>query len=582
MGEVPSLFTLCLNAVRNEILRGDDFPRDVYELPSDLFDSLLTCLPPLALHKLQEQMPFENWDDGISADGCFRNQRKRKRYSNFDTLWRTFYKSRWPGRVSKKPPVNWLEGQNADGHKSTNDWQQIYWEAHLQNCLDEAAEIALLPSFDGCIGEVRIPDAVLKAIGYEGHMNCSRPDYAKLSHHCQHFCYLARYLRLQNVLCVAETCNLLRTSKLQCLELRWIKSQEHVEGLCKLLNQNRETLKSLEFVHCKLSSTIVDTICDSLYLKDVHTHTVEHFSIKTSSFLETNQFPLPVGLASFLSSARSLSSLTLSDNHLGQNFAKMVFSTLIDAASSISVLDLSENNISGWLSHFRWRSSSCSQMSSGIGNSLQSLHLLNLRILIPYFIEMSEKHSPFKDLKVESCELSCGGVSQLLSVLSTLTGPLNSLSIGGNDLGSKVGAPLGKFLGTGIRALDIEDIELGPSGFLELQEEIIEDLKLVYINISKNRGGNEAAKFLTTLIPRAPELVALNAGYNFMPSQSLLSICSVLKVAKGKLEHVDLTGNNLCVQSADATMLAEFQKNGNPIFLLPTLPASNAPYDDDP
>lgn len=50
---------------------------------------------------------------------------------------------------------------------------------------------------------------------------------------------------------------------------------------------------------------------------------------------------------------------------------------------------------------------------------------------------------------------------------------------------------------------------------------------------SKNRGGNEAAKFLTTLIPRAPELVALNAGYNFMPSQSLLSICSVLKVAKG-------------------------------------------------
>ncbi|KAG5514939.1 hypothetical protein RHGRI_036095 [Rhododendron griersonianum] len=91
---------------------------------------------------------------------------------------------------------------------------------------------------------------------------------------------------------------------------------------------------------------------------------------------------------------------------------------------------------------------------------------------------MSEKHSPFKDLKVESCELSCDGVSQLLSVLSTLTGPLNSLSIGGNDLGSKIGAPLGKFLGPGIQAPDIEGIELGPSGFLELQEEMIEDLKL--------------------------------------------------------------------------------------------------------
>ncbi|KAG5541274.1 hypothetical protein RHGRI_021198 [Rhododendron griersonianum] len=88
--------------------------------------------------------------------------------------------------------------------------------------------------------------------------------------------------------------------------------------------------------------------------------------------------------------------------------------------------------------------------------------------LIPYFVEMSKKHSPFKDLKVESCELSCDGVSQLLFVLSTLTAPLNSLSIGGNDLGSKVGTPLGKFLGTGIQALDIEDIKLGPSGFLEL------------------------------------------------------------------------------------------------------------------
>lgn len=62
----------------------------------------------------------------------------------------------------------------------------------------------------------------------------------------------------------------------------------------------------------------------------------------------------------------------------------------------------------------------------------------HFRRLIPFFVEMSEKHSPFKDLKVESCELSCDGVSQLLSALSTLAGPLNSLSIGGNDLGRLV------------------------------------------------------------------------------------------------------------------------------------------------
>ena len=55
-------------------------------------------------------------------------------------------------------------------------------------------------------------------------------------------------------------------------------------------------------------------------------------------------------------------------------------------------------------------------------------------------------------------------------------------------------------------------------------------LLILYI---KNRGGIETAKFLTTLIPWAPELVAVNAGYNFMPFESLLSLCSALKVEKG-------------------------------------------------
>ncbi|THF98090.1 hypothetical protein TEA_012738 [Camellia sinensis var. sinensis] len=106
-----------------------------------------------------------------------------------------------------------------------------------------------------------------------------------------------------------------------------------------------------------------------------------------------------------------------------------------------------------------------------------------LRSLIPYFVKMSERDSHFADLKVENCEPSCNGVSQLVSVLSTLKRPLDSLSIGENGLGSKVGAPLGKFLGIGIQALEIEDIGLGSSGFLELQKEIREDLKLVYINM---------------------------------------------------------------------------------------------------
>ncbi|KAI8568633.1 hypothetical protein RHMOL_Rhmol02G0215700 [Rhododendron molle] len=160
----------------------------------------------------------------------------------------------------------------------------------------------------------------------------------------------------------------------------------------------------------------------------------------------------------------------------------MIFGTLIDAASLISICDLSENNmeiLKLFLDVFRNRKLIaiitfaeskgkylCKDDADCLKNAL--VHMPKLEILdisdnpleddaimslIPYFLEMSEKHSPFKDLKVESCELSCDEVRQLLSVLSSLIEPLNSLSIGGNDLGSKVGAPLGKFLGTGVLEL---------------------------------------------------------------------------------------------------------------------------------
>ncbi|CAK9163479.1 unnamed protein product [Ilex paraguariensis] len=556
------------------VAAGDDLLPDIYELPLDLFDCLLTSLPPLALQKLQEQL--------LASDFVICSQ-------NRSISWRALYKSRWPGLVRRVQPVDWLAKEGEENYEVTYDWQQIYWETHLQ-------EYALL----------------------------------------------------------------LRTSKLESLELRWIKSNEHgahatsyirtfirlpettliicflmsaifedsfeynllgkVVGLCKLLDQNSETLTSIEFIHCKLSSTFVDAICDSLHIKGLQTHGVKHFSIKTSSFMEINSLPLPVGLASFLSSGRSLTLLSLSDNNLQQNFAKMVLNTLLDASSSIVILDLSENNIAGWLSDFKWRSTSCSKLYSGIGKSLQSLRVLNLRntnlqkddadcliyalvhmpnlgtldlsdnpieddgmkSLISYFVEISEREPPFTELKLENCELTCKGVSQLLGVLSQLKKPLNALSIGDNDLGIKVGAPLGKYLCTGIRSLNIEDIGLCSSGFLEAQEELMEELKLVYINISKNRGGIETAKFLSKLISQSPRLVAVNAGYNFMPVESLSAICSGLKVAKGKLEHLDLTGNSFCDQSAEASVLAGFQIHGKPIIVLSSLPASNQPYDDDP
>ncbi|KAK9944911.1 hypothetical protein M0R45_010453 [Rubus argutus] len=600
--EIPSLISLCIEAIKNELLRGDDLLPIIHELPSDLFDILVLRLPPLALQKLQTSMPFDDRDDHEFAGECLGNGRKRGRSWNFNKAWRNLFKSRWPELGNRIEPP---------------DWQQTYWETHLQNCLDEVAEIASLPSFNGCLGEIKISDSLLELIGSEGDMATLTCGYSKLYHHCQHFGYFARCLRLQNVLCDAEISHLLRNSKLQSLELRWIRSKEHIAGLCKLLNQNSESLTSLEFIHCMLSSASITAICCSLPTESLQTHGIKNFSINTTNFVATNSVPLE--LVSFLSSRRSLYSLKLSDNHLGQNFAKVVFSTLLNASSSLSILDLSENNISGWLSQLYGRSQSNPSTPLGVGKSLQSLRVLNLRgnnlnkddaddlrcalvhmpnlevldmsdnpieddgirSLIPYFVEASEKCTPFADLMLEKCELSCHGVTQLIKTLSSLSRPLKSLSVADNNLGSQVAAALGELLCTSIQVLNIGGVGFGSSGFRALQEELTKELKLVEINISENRGGIETAKFLSKLMSKAPELVTVNASYNLMPIESLTILCSAIKAAKGTLGLLDLSGNIWDYKPIYASMLADIQCNGRLHLILPS-PTPDAPYDADP
>lgn len=605
MRKAPSLISLCLNAVKNELLRGDDILPVMYDLPSYLLDILVLQLPPLPLQKLQMAMPFSiNRNDDDYDDDCRGNGRKRGRFCIFDKAWRNAFELRWPKRVNRMKAV---------------DWRQAYWEAHLQNCLDEAAEIAPLPSFDGCLSEITIPGSILKHMGCEGYMKVSTCDYSKLSYHCQEYGHYARCLGLQSVLCCTETCHLLRDSKLQSLVLWWIRSEKQIGGLCNLLSQNSESLTSLEFIHCNLSSASIDEICGSLLINGASTHRIQNFSVTSSSFLETNLVSLPRGLISLLSSGRSLSSLKFSYDHLGRNIAKMVLNTLCDASSGPSILDLSENNITGWLSDFNQTSSNKHPMSLGLGKSLQSLRVLNIRgnnldkddavdlkcalvhmpnlevldisenpleddgigSLIPYFVEASETCSPFAKLYVENCDLRSGGVIKLINTLSTLRRPLKSLSIADNFVGRQVAAALGRLLSSSIQVLNMSGIGFGSSGFLDLQQSITKEVKLIEINISKNRGKIASAKFLSTLLLQAPELISVNAAYNFMPVESSHFICSALKSAKGKLEFLELTGNNLDYQKIREE-IAEIQCIGKPALIVSSLPTSVAPYDDDP
>lgn len=165
MAGIPRLVDLCMDAIADELLQedgNDDILSVVYELPPELFDGLVPRLPPLALQKLQENLPINFRDSREQADNYTR--RKRRRYNILDAAWSALYRTRWPNHCQKKQVVAWFD-RNEEKYESIDDWQQKYWEAHLQDCLDAVAETALLPSYDGSVEEIQIPDGILEHIG---------------------------------------------------------------------------------------------------------------------------------------------------------------------------------------------------------------------------------------------------------------------------------------------------------------------------------------------------------------------------------------------------------------------------------
>ncbi|KAK6940576.1 Leucine-rich repeat [Dillenia turbinata] len=592
--EAPTLVSLTMEAIKNQLVAADDILPYVYEFPWELFDYLLTFLPPLALEKVQQNMRISHIQLCVSLGRPFDSQydwvRDRKRHGNFNEMWETLFKKQWPERVSHNEPVCGLEKQVEATDEVVNYWQQMYWETHLQNCLSAAAEAALLPLFSGCISEIIIPNSIIKHIDYNGLSNHSACEYSKLYSHCQRYGIYARTLTLHNVLCVPEIC---------------------VDGLCILLNQNRGTLTSIEFIHCHLTSSSVVAICGSLKNKAFPTHGIQHFAVKASRFMNPNN--IPAEFISFLSSGSSLDSLSFCESHFGKKLAKVVFRSLFDASSGLSILDLSDNKITGWLSFFSSESFKRSLSSKSLpllrvlnlrGNQLNADdagdlglaldHMPNLetldisdnpiedqgiRSLIPYLYKASARNSPFCELKLENCALSTLGVTELLQVLFLFPKGLKSLSIADNNLGSHIAQPLAKYLrGTRIKVLNLEDNCLGPGGFEILWRDITpETNELVSINMSKNRGGTVAAKFLAKLISLSPDLVTIDARYNFMTVESLMLICSALEVAKGKLGCIDLRGNvNRELSTEEISMFSNFQHDGKPIMIVPAAPAPNS------
>uniref|UniRef100_A0A0D9XXX9 Uncharacterized protein n=1 Tax=Leersia perrieri TaxID=77586 RepID=A0A0D9XXX9_9ORYZ len=582
-------------------------PEEVAEaLPWELLHRLAPLLPPAALESL-DRCCSSAAATGVGFGSVPVGERrgiKRSRGEDFNSAWQALFRLRWP------------RCDNAE-HDSldTLDWQQQYWEKHLQECLDEAAESALIPSFCGSINQLSISAKVLR---YILHSDDIPQHYATLLYHCSRFGSYARCLRLQSVLCTAEISGLFQGSKLETLMFVRIISELEVNGVCMLLSCHAETLLSLEFIHCLLSPAVMDKICNSVLQKGSVNHGIQKFSFKSSRIWEPNQQNISVGLLDFLSHGKSLHSLSLNDTKMQPSFAKMIVHTLLKSSSGIQTLEISENNIAGWLKAVDKRSA-CLSPALESNVSLNSLTLLNLRgnnlnkndiedlckilIKMPDLRDLDISDNPIMDegirllicfisrtlrkekslwrLKVENCDLTNIGVTELLECLSSVSEPLNLLSIADNHLGSSVAAALGNFLGSGVRELNIEDIGLGPLGFQILEEALPAEVALSHINISKNRGGIRAAHFISRVIRQAPGLLSVNAGSNLLPLESLELICNAMKENTSNLERLDLMGNMHLSDVAFPAAL-EFRKHGKQILIVPSQPGACAPYDDDP
>lgn len=251
-----------------------------------------------------------------------------------------------------------------------------------------------------------------------------------------------------------------------------IISDLEVNGVCILLSCHAETLLSLEFIHCQLSPAVMDKICNSVLQKGSVNHGIQNFSIKSSRICESNTLNISAGLLDFLSMGKSLQWLSLNDTKMQPLFAKIIVHTLLGSSSGIRTLEISENNIAGWLKTMDKRFA-CFSSALESNISLNSLTLLNLRgnnlnkgdiedlckilvkmpnlrdldisdnpimdkgirLLICFISRTLRKEKSLSRLRAENCDLTNIGVTELLECLSSVSEPLNLLSIADNHLG---------------------------------------------------------------------------------------------------------------------------------------------------
>ncbi|XP_024380436.1 uncharacterized protein [Physcomitrium patens] len=606
----PSLLHLCQRVLANFLNSDLDYWKVFKDLPPDVINGILLHLPPITLYALNREFLLysREWRDselactaelsseigrehteivgeeGSSDSSSNRSARlcRRKRGHNgssrpldFSALklgmsaaWKSLYIKRWP--------------TCADRYHGAVDWQQLYWETHLQCCLNAASEEPSISTLDCQIGDIVMPNDVLKNLNSEIIGN-EESTFSTLRANCVYFGCFVRKLRLYSILCSPKLVILLKHARLHSVTFCNVRIKSELTGICQLLTANASTLRSVEFYRSKFSGETLNKIGKAMCPTGTR-HYIQHFALISSRvFDQANLFAVnsSTDFLQFLTAARSLRSLILCDNSLEQENVVLILKVILQHAKNICSVQLVDNELgeaftrsfSSCMTANKLAQSETTRVfkrlsaldlrsnildSEAIGSltkcltkmpSLQQLDVSDnpledagIRLLVPY---ISNSLTALKELSLASCQMTATSAIVMLNALSNSQTTLRRLSLAGNSLGSTVVQSLAQFLRKcPLENLDVSDIDLGPTGCSDvLKETLITNGTLLHIDISKNRICGLGAVMLASIISAGTSrLTSINASANLLSSESIQHIAKNIQNSK---TYVESTGRSI-------------------------------------
>lgn len=631
MATPPPLLNLCQYVLANLLTSDLDYWKVFKDLPPDVINGILLHLPPLTLQALSNELLLHSreWREGgpggvaEASSGSGREQsessgeegrsdsgpsegtrycRRKRGYNGsprpldcsalklgMSTAWKSLYSKRWPAYFEQMMSPQSEKFNGDDYCHGEADWQQLYWEAHLQCCLNAASEEPSIVSPECRIGDIPLPSDLVKnltgkIIGNEGNA------LSTLRASCVYFGRFARKLRLHSILCSPELVILLEHAQLRSITFCNVRIKSELTGICQLLTANTATLRSVEFYHSKFSGETLNKIGKAMCPAGTRHH-LQHFALISSRiFDQAGLFAVnsSTDFLRFLCAARSLRSLRLWDNSLEQENVVLIMKIILQYAKNICLLQLVDNELGEIFTRLFLSSMTTGNLAQSetmlvfkrlialdlrsntldgeaVGSlakclskmpSLQQLDVSDnpledagIRLLVPY---ISNTFTALEELSLATCQMTATSAIDMLNALSNSRTPIRRLSIAGNSLGSTVVPSLTHFLSKcALETLDVSDTDLGPAGCSNaLEETLVTTRTLLHINISKNRISAPGAAMLASVISAgSSSLTSINASANLLSVDSITSIAREIQNSKiygepaGKSIYIDLRSN---------------------------------------